>query len=124
MQSSRRSSHFKPERSSGAEGYGLTFGNQSITTPRTGTLIAGDLLYNGAFALPGEHRPAQHDAWLEIVPGGGEDDVCGIALTVLNWQRPRWPSVFMCPITGSIAERRRSSRSMAPQRSGSHRRPR
>ncbi len=65
MQSSRRSSHFEPERSSGAEGYGLTFGNQSITTPRTGTLIAGDLLYNGAFALPGEHRPAQHDAWLE-----------------------------------------------------------
>jgi glyoxylase-like metal-dependent hydrolase (beta-lactamase superfamily II) len=65
MQSSRRSSHFKPERSSGAEGYGLTFGNQSITTPHTGTLIAGDLFYNGAFALPGERRPAQHDAWLE-----------------------------------------------------------
>jgi hypothetical protein len=65
MQSSRRSPHSKPERSSRAEGYGLTFGNQSITAPRTGTLIAGDLLYNGAFALPGEHRPAQHDAWLE-----------------------------------------------------------
>jgi len=42
----------------------------------------------------------------------------------LKWQRPRWPSVFMCPITGLIAERRRSSRSMAPQRSESHRRSR
>src|SRR4029450_2553451 len=32
-----------------------------------------------------------------------------------RWQRPRWPSVFMCPITGSIAERRRSSRLMGAE---------
>jgi glyoxylase-like metal-dependent hydrolase (beta-lactamase superfamily II) len=37
----------------------------ALWDPRTGTLIAGDLLYNGAFASLGEHRPAQCDAWLE-----------------------------------------------------------
>jgi glyoxylase-like metal-dependent hydrolase (beta-lactamase superfamily II) len=37
----------------------------ALWDPRTGTLIAGDLLYNGVFAFLGEHRPAQCDAWLE-----------------------------------------------------------
>ena len=37
----------------------------ALWDPRTGTLIAGDLLYNGVFALLGEHRPAQYNAWLE-----------------------------------------------------------
>ena len=37
----------------------------ALWDPRTGTLIAGDLLYNGVFAVLGEHRPAQCDAWLE-----------------------------------------------------------
>src|SRR6476660_7650404 len=32
----------------------------------------------------------------------------------LKWQRPRWPSVFTCPITGSIAERRRVRARGAP----------
>jgi hypothetical protein len=61
---------------------------------------------------------------VKIVADGGEDDVCGVALTAFEMERPRWPSVFMYPITGSIAEQRRSSRQMVLQRSGSHRRPR
>ena len=37
----------------------------ALWKPRTGTLIAGELLYNGVFPFLGEHRPAQCDAWLE-----------------------------------------------------------
>jgi glyoxylase-like metal-dependent hydrolase (beta-lactamase superfamily II) len=37
----------------------------ALWEPRTGTLIAGELLYNGVFPFLGEHRPAQCDAWLE-----------------------------------------------------------
>lgn len=56
-------------------------GNQVHATalwdPRTGTLIAGDLLYNGVFAFLGEHRPAQYNAWLE-------------SLDYLDSLRPKW----------------------------------
>jgi glyoxylase-like metal-dependent hydrolase (beta-lactamase superfamily II) len=32
---------------------------------RTGTLIAGGLVYNSVFVFLGEHRPEQYDAWLD-----------------------------------------------------------
>jgi glyoxylase-like metal-dependent hydrolase (beta-lactamase superfamily II) len=37
----------------------------ALWEPRTGALIAGELLYDGVFAFLGEHRLAQCDAWLE-----------------------------------------------------------
>ena len=59
-----------------------------------------------------------------MVADGGEDDVCGVALTAFEMAAAEVAVGLHVSITGSIAERRRSSRSMAPQRSGSHRRPR
>ena len=37
----------------------------ALWDPRTGTLIAGGLVYNSVFVFLGEHRPEQYDAWLE-----------------------------------------------------------
>ena len=53
---------------------------------------------------------------VESLNHSGEDGVCGIAGgAAFEQQRPRWPSDFMWPITGSMADRRRSSRLMAPK---------
>jgi glyoxylase-like metal-dependent hydrolase (beta-lactamase superfamily II) len=37
----------------------------ALWDPRTGTLIAGGLVYNSVFVFLGEHRPEQYDAWLD-----------------------------------------------------------
>jgi glyoxylase-like metal-dependent hydrolase (beta-lactamase superfamily II) len=37
----------------------------AVWDPRTGTLIAGGLVYNSVFVFLGEHRPEQYDAWLD-----------------------------------------------------------
>ena len=50
----------------------------------------------------------------QIVTDRAEDGVEGVAVTALQIAAPRWPSLFMYPITGSRAERRLSSRLMTP----------
>jgi glyoxylase-like metal-dependent hydrolase (beta-lactamase superfamily II) len=37
----------------------------ALWDPRTGTLIAGGLVYNSVFVFLGEHRQEQYDAWLD-----------------------------------------------------------
>jgi glyoxylase-like metal-dependent hydrolase (beta-lactamase superfamily II) len=37
----------------------------ALWDPRTGTLIAGGLVYNSVFVSLGEHRSEQYDAWLD-----------------------------------------------------------
>jgi len=37
----------------------------ALWDPRTGTLIAGGLVYNSVFVFLGEYRPEQYDAWLD-----------------------------------------------------------
>jgi len=37
----------------------------ALWDPRTGTLVAGGLVYNGVFVFLGEHRAEQYDAWLD-----------------------------------------------------------
>jgi glyoxylase-like metal-dependent hydrolase (beta-lactamase superfamily II) len=37
----------------------------ALWDPRTGTLIAGGLVFNSVFVFLGEHRPEQYDAWLD-----------------------------------------------------------
>ena len=37
----------------------------ALWDPRTGTLIAGGLVYDSVFVFLGEHRPEQYDAWLD-----------------------------------------------------------
>jgi hypothetical protein len=46
------------------------------------------------------------------VTDGGENDVGGIAFAALEMAAAEGPSVFMCPITASMALRRRSSHLM------------
>jgi glyoxylase-like metal-dependent hydrolase (beta-lactamase superfamily II) len=37
----------------------------ALWDPRTGTVVAGGLVYNSVLVFLGEHRPEQYDAWLD-----------------------------------------------------------
>jgi hypothetical protein len=48
-------------------------------------------------------------------PAAERTTLAASPLRSLRRHRPRWPSLFMWPITGSMADRRRSSRLMTPK---------
>jgi hypothetical protein len=68
--------------------------------------------FGGEHALQGGQAQAQQHHQ------SGEDEIVADGRASpsrpLRWQRPRWPSVFMWPTTGSMADWRRSSRLIIP----------